>query len=102
MFDKYDCSDWLGYLFLQNKIDEIVWIKAANSQPFNDPNYEDPVITRATNIHTYSNEDHQYDAVYFCLSPQWVPYKFQHLYHLLLELTKEEDKAYDEHSNECK
>lgn len=105
MFDEYNCSNWLGYLYLQNKTKEIHWIKAANSAMFNDPDPEfDPhkIFTSVSSLSEFLEEtDYQFEEIYFCLSPQWVPYKFQHLYSLIAAMVESEVCTNDEYCDEC-
>lgn len=91
-FDKYNCSDWLGYLYLKKKAQSITWVKAPNSIPYcNDfGEIKDLEILPKSEIGIL-NKTNKFDYVFLCLSPQWVPYKFKHLYDLIIELFKEED-----------
>ena len=60
------------------------------------------IFTSITNLNDFiDNTDFQFDDIYFCLSPQWVPYKFHHLYSLIATLVSMEVNANDEHSDEC-
>lgn len=86
-FDNYNCSNWLGYLYLKNKTESITWIPAANS----DQNLPECVNNLyKLPLRTIEGISTNYDAVYFCLSPQWVPYKYHHLYKLISLLCKQE------------
>lgn len=90
-FDDYNCSNWLGYLLLKNKVENISWYKAYNSTPFFDNEYTETIPLnsfRLDELETLIEE--QFDEVYFVLSPQWVPYEFQHLYNLIIALVKGE------------
>lgn len=102
-FEDYNCSNWLGLLYLHNKTEAIHWIKAANSAMFGDPDYNaSDIFTSITNLNDFmDNTDFQFDDIYFCLSPQWVPYKFHHLYSLISTLVTMEVNANDEYCNEC-
>lgn len=102
-FEEYNCSNWLGLLYLHNKTEGIHWIKAANSPMFADPDHNpSEIFTSVTNLSEFmANTDYEFDDIYFCLSPQWVPYKFHHLYTLITALVEEEVNTNDEHCNEC-
>jgi hypothetical protein len=87
-FDKYNCSNWLGYLYLKDKTNSIHWCRASNSGGFNDENFDSVFdsISNVSNIENLINEE--YDIIYFVKSPQWVHYKFHHLYDFVLEMCK--------------
>lgn len=91
-FDKYNCSNWVGYLMLKNKIENYTWIKAPNSDLYDhnldgkyDIKFETESMRLVENIQEFI-DNNKFDYVFLCLSPQWVPYKFKHLYDLLVEL----------------
>lgn len=96
-FDDYDCSNWIGYLYKKNKLASCKWVKAPNSEVGNVFRPELGVINEE-DIEKFSiadiNIEHElqsvkdFDAqiIYLVKSPQWVPYKYQHLYNLLKEI----------------
>ena len=93
-FDKYDCSNWVGYLYKNNKLASYTWYKAPNSEGFNPGiiNEEDreKFIIKSIGIDDDNKEllKKTFDFIYLVKSPQWVPYKYIHLYNLLLEIAK--------------
>lgn len=90
-FDDYNCSNWLGYLLLKEKIKDISWYKAHNSALFFDREYDKEIPLQLYRLDEMQELlEQQFDEVYFILSPQWVPYEFQHLYDLIIALTKGE------------
>lgn len=86
-FDKYTCANWVGYLQLKGKLERYRWLKAPKSEMFmgNIECFNFEVL----NHWDIDNVEADFDYVFFCLSPNWVPYKFQHLYDLLVDLFKE-------------
>lgn len=85
VFDNYNCSNWMGYLLLKEKATECHWICAGNSGGY--PQLEDrETLKSKMRLSDFDTSDLEFDYVFFCLSPQWVPYQFQHLYYLLVEL----------------
>lgn len=82
-FDTYNCADWVGYLMHNNNINSYEWYKMPNSDMFNE--HLDTLFTVKSN-RDIKDIDEKFDAVYFCLSPQWVPYKYHHLYDLIVKL----------------
>ena len=91
-FDKCDCSNWAGYLMIKDKIEHYTWVKAPNSILYDhhlDGKYDIKFATES-NSYLYNPEaiisDYPFDKIYICLSPQWVPHKYKHLYDLIIEL----------------
>lgn len=97
-FDKYNCSNWVGYLFLKDKLDKYTWVKAGNSDLYDhqlDGKYKINFFTESLryieNVYNNISDERKFspvniDTIYLCLSPQWVPYKYHHLYDLIVEL----------------
>ncbi len=83
-FGQYNCSDWLGYLYFTDKLENCHWIKAPNSDIYNGK--AKIKISGKKDIVNFGNG---FDMVFLCLSPQWVPYKYHHLYELLCSIYRE-------------
>lgn len=86
--NEYNCSNWVGYLFMHGCINHYTWLKAPQSTPYKieiKP-FEYDILT----LKDLPNIQNDYDYIFFCFSPQWVPYKYKHLYDLILTLVKEE------------
>lgn len=84
MFDTYNCTDWLAYLELKEKLIQLDWIKAPNSElPDPEVAYMIDNIIPIRNIPTLPIDC---DVIYFCLSPQWVHPKYYHLFHLITHM----------------
>lgn len=81
--DTYDCGNWLGYLYFKKKLNSITWLKASNSS-----NLETPIYGRNFKLNTmtlrefYKLYSINFDEVFFCLSPQWIPKYFHYIYDL--------------------
>lgn len=88
-FDKYSCADWAGYLLTLDKENTLTWVKCPGSSPYDDQIKEFQNSISIKRIDEIVDLDDDYDLVYFCLSPQWVPYVYHHLYDLLVTLVKE-------------
>ena len=91
-FDKYNCSDWVGYLILKDKIEKYTWVKAPNSDLYmhnldgsHDIKFEIASGNIFDDIKSFVDTN-TFDKVYLCFSPQWVPYKYKHLYDLIIDL----------------
>lgn len=83
-FDKYNCTDWLAYLELKDKLVQLDWVKAPNSElPAPEMQY---IIDNVIPIRNISTLPVDCDEVYFCLSPQWVHPKYYHLFHLITHM----------------
>lgn len=85
---KYNCANWVYYLYSNNQLESYTWLKAPQSDMLNfDTDFKiDKILTKSD----FGQLNYDFDLVFFCLSPQWVPYKFHHLYNLIIELCKED------------
>lgn len=85
-FGKYDCGNWVGYLQLNNFLKEYTWLKAPSSSlcTIDLPNFQ----YKTLGLKDFNSITDDYDCVFFCLSPQWVPYKYHHLYQLIISLAQ--------------
>lgn len=94
-FDQYNCSNWLGYLFLKEKTNSIKWACAGNSGGFPTYTKDDEmvnIIDERVRLLEWNDKVNDVDYVFLCLSPQWVPYKFHHLYQLLIKLCSSKEE----------
>lgn len=87
-FGNYNCGNWVGYLFMQDRLSKYSWLKAPQSSLYNME--IKPFDHTILGLKDLDKVENNYDYVFFCFSPQWVPYKYRHLYDLILELVKEE------------
>ena len=85
-FDQCSCADWAGYLLNKNENTSLTWIRCPGSAPYNFDlkSFENEIIVK--NLDSILELDSDYDLVFFCLSPQWVPYIYHHLYNLVIEI----------------
>ena len=88
-FDNYTCADWAGYLMTLNPETTLTWVRCPGSSPYNEDIKEFTNAITIKRIDEIVDLDDDYDLIYFCLSPQWVPYVYHHLYDLLIDLAKE-------------
>lgn len=88
-FDNYTCADWAGYLMTLNPETTLTWVRCPSSSPYNEDIKEFTNTITIKRIDEIVDLDDDYDLIYFCLSPQWVPYVYHHLYDLLIDLAKE-------------
>ena len=94
-FDKYNCSNWVGYLYKNNKLASYTWYKAPNSQGY-DPNIIEENDRYKFDIKSVTTDEDKIDllkmifnTVYIVKSPQWIPYKYIHLYNLICAMAKD-------------
>lgn len=88
-FDTYRCNNWIGYLYLQKKLDNLVWVKAPNSEmPVIES--EEVIINEIKTLGAISELATDFDEIYFCFSPQWVPHQYRHIFDLITSLIKED------------
>lgn len=89
-FDLYSCADWLGYLLLKNPNNIGTWIRCPGSNNYfadstNQDFGERFIVKNLKDLPDLMNE--QFDIVFLCLSPQWVPYRYHHLYNTIVKMT---------------
>lgn len=94
MFDQYNCSNWVGYLYKTDRLNSYTWYKMYGSDLFDCKELSIPTTIKKNS--EIKGLDGSFDVIYFCLSPQWVPYKYHHLYDIIVKLFG--GKA-DEHTN---
>lgn len=93
-FNKYNCSDWVGYLFIKDKIDKYTWIKAANSDLYDnrlsgiyDIKFDIGSLRSISDpVNFIKEQETNFNKIFLCFSPQWVPYQYKHLYDLIVDL----------------
>lgn len=94
--DVYDCTNWVEWLYRKGHLEEYTWVKSPNS---------DTGFSKDFNVNMVSYQEFEkeigklkggnIDEIFFCLSPQWVPYEYHHLYKLISDmLTKVQDQLY--------
>lgn len=83
--DEYTCANWVGYLGYKDLINTYYWIKAGNSKPFLDKWDKPWEKANSEEIPRLG----EFDKVIICFSPNWVPYKYRHLYDLIKEVFSE-------------
>lgn len=87
--DEYNCSDWLGYLYLTKKASGITWLKAPNSDEPEIRAYGGNVKFNTLRIREFDKlHKIDFDEVYFCFSPQWVPQKYRIFYDIIEIMVK--------------
>ncbi len=85
--NQYNCGNWVYYLHKLGKLKSYTWVKAPQSDllsPEVDFHFDN--IMPAKDIKKLI--DIKFNHIYFCLSPQWVPYKYHHLYQLIADLCR--------------
>lgn len=95
------CANWGGYLLFKDLVHQYTWYDTPHSTPFTlsqffAPNEIDNVeVVQEIKCRIDNNFKHKhfgdlmdieddYDIIFLCLSPQWVPYQFHHLYDLIV------------------
>lgn len=100
-FDQYSCADWVGYLFLKNKIKNYTWLTAANAQDCflleELPSLKETITINKQYLYSLPEVIPNYDYIFVCLSPQWVPFECEHLYNLLKDIS---NIVYEENKND--
>lgn len=99
-YHDYNCSNWLAYMYYIDKLNTYTWIKAANSDQVNLDMFDDELKEKITiqpsvYLQDYTKScmanklDPKVDHIVFCLSPQWVPYRYHHLFYMLADIFKD-------------
>lgn len=92
-FGACDSHSWVGNLIYNEKFGDILksyrWLKAPNSSIFPGelPERVSFEMLMRKDLNNVANE---FNTVFLCLSPQVVPYKYHHLYDLLVDMFKED------------
>lgn len=86
-FDKYNSRNWMTYLFSKDMVNSYEWYRCVNSKiiPPEDVNFEYKQSPLKSVMSIISNTD-KFDYVLFCFDEHWVPYKYKHLYDLIVSL----------------
>jgi hypothetical protein len=104
-FGDKSCANWGGYLLCKGMVQNYTWYDTPHSAPFalnhlftqEEIDTHPPVQELKTlfdnkytvkHIGELSSIQDDYDIVFLCLSPQWVPYKYHHLYDLIINTCK--------------
>lgn len=112
------CANWGGYLLFKDLIEEYVWYDAPHSsafslnQFFSSQEMENTEVVqeikcridnkfKQKHLKDLSNIQNDYDIIFICLSPQWVPYQFHHLYDLIVSTCNSIIKNRAEEQSEC-
>lgn len=90
-FDTWNCANWLGYILLKNEENTGVWVRCPGSSPYSEESCGHSFEERYQVKNLKDMEEiqaEQFDLVFLCLSPQWVPYKYHHLYDTIVNMTE--------------
>lgn len=83
-FNIYTYADWGGFLLNKNEKTTMKWMRCPGSDNYQIPHeFTNFTIDKIQNIKSLPED---YDLVFLCLSPQWVPYEYQHLYDLIVDI----------------
>lgn len=97
-FDGCTCANWVGYIYFTGKLDSYTWIEAPNSDklPSNmDDDLSDRIhVETSTGLYDLEkklkDKEISFDHVVLCLSPQWVPYRYHHIFEMICDLVDKE------------
>jgi hypothetical protein len=89
--DGYDCTNWLGYLYLKKKIAQMTWMKAPNSSKPNLKIYGGKFQLNTLTLREFFRlEEQDFDEVFVCLSPQWIPPQHRFFYEIFKLIVSKE------------
>lgn len=90
-FDQWSCADWLGYLLLKNENNIGTWIRCPGSDYYH-PEHSGQDFGERFIVKNLKDLDEvfeeSFDLVFLCLSPQWVPHQYHHLYDVIVDTAK--------------
>jgi len=94
-FNKYDSSNWVGYLLLKDKINSYTWIRFPNSISYDtrlngiyDIRFNEEFLT---NMITNNTIPESIDTIVINFPSHQVPYEYKHLYDLIFDLFRKEE-----------
>jgi hypothetical protein len=86
-----NCGNWAKFLFDSNKMKNYIWIKNVNSvgivrEKVNEQMIKYEILEK--NFCEFYNEilNLNFDKIFICLSPEWVPEHYHPLFFLMLDL----------------
>ena len=87
MFDRVHEGNWGAWLHVKNKLNKFTWITNPNSRNLgkNDFNYE--ILGDKYETYTRDNykfEDYNFDYIFVCLSPQYMPQAHWHYFTMFM------------------
>tara|TARA_S200000501_G_scaffold49023_1_gene39374 strand:+ start:803 stop:1531 length:729 start_codon:yes stop_codon:yes gene_type:complete len=95
-FEKVHEGNWISWLASHNKINSCVWIGSKNSLSKDRNYFNEKIIPNYTNVEKeeYKFENFDFDFIFVCLSPQYVPKNHWHYFKMFIstyEQFKEKD-----------
>ena len=86
--DRVNEGNWGAWLHLQKKLDSFTWIRNENSRNFNQHNDLNKEVLgkkyKAFLRDDYEFEDYNFDHIFVCLSPQYVPKNHWHYFTMFI------------------
>lgn len=89
---EVDCGNWVKKMWDLNRITKYIWIKDFQSQ---DP----PIRANQFISEKYFINDNkilektEFEKIFICFSPEWIPNNYQHLFNIWKILFKEKDNT---------
>ena len=79
-------GNWIAWLASQNKINSHVWIGNANSANKSRNFFNEKIVPNYVNVEkeNYKFDSYDFDHIYICLSPQYIPKNHWHYFSLFL------------------
>lgn len=84
-------GNWIAWLVSQNKINSYVWIGNENSGNKTRNDVNEKFVPNYLNVEreNYQIKDYNFDHIFVCLSPQYVPQKYWHYFSMFITAYEE-------------
>ena len=87
-YQRVHDGNWIAWLASQNRINSYVWIGNENSANKSRNFFNQKVVPNYVNVtrEEYKFDDYNFDHVYVCLSPQYIPKNHWHYFSMFLNV----------------
>lgn len=84
-------GNWIAWLASKQKLSSYTWIGNSNSKNKSRNNANSMFVPNYSNVEkeNYQIEDYNFDHVFVCLSPQYVPHKYWHYFSMFVAAYEE-------------
>lgn len=87
--DEVYCGNWVKAMKERGIIRSYTWVTTINSEPIDPNNIE--FLNHQYDIESWLNSksNYDYDEVFICLSPPWVPHPVHHLFFIWMDIANQ-------------
>ena len=87
MFDRVHEGNWGAWLHVKNKLSKFTWIANQTSGNISRNNFNQEILGDKYEVYTrdnYTFEDYNFDYIFVCLSPQYIPQAHWHYFTMFM------------------